>query len=280
MLRTLKGMVLGALPAAVAGRLRAWRVQRLIDTYPARVVEHTYGSLPLKVCLTDPMSAGWYDHAWAELPEIVALRGTALRDGAVVFDIGAHQGVVALMLAAEVGATGTVVAVEASAHNTATARRNAELNGARQIIVVEAAIADREGSITFNRGLNGQLDDGTGSAGKVEVRALTLDAMALTYGNPDLVFLDVEGAECLALKGGREVLSTSATFFVEVHVGCGLELLGGSVTELMSHFPVAHYALGVRAEADATFREVLPDDPLFNDRFFLLATKRTEMRRD
>ena len=280
MLRALKKFALGAIPSATAGKLRAWRVQRLIDTYRTRVVQHTYGRVPLKVCLTDPMSAGWYDHDWVELPEIAALRGTALRDGAIVFDIGAHQGVVALMLAAEVGATGSVVAVEPSTHNTDTARRNAELNGVTQVIFVEAAIADREGSITFNRGLNGQLDDGSGSAGRVEVRSVTLDALAETFGSPDLVFLDVEGAECLALRAGAGVLATAATFCVEVHVGCGLELLGGSVRELLGFFPVERYRLRIRADADGNFQELTSADHLLSHRFFLLATRRvSETRR-
>ena len=61
------------------------------------------------------MGAGWYDHDWPELPEIALLKQHGLRPGARVFDIGAHQGVVALMLSKTVGPEGFVLAVEASA---------------------------------------------------------------------------------------------------------------------------------------------------------------------
>ena len=75
---------------------------------------HNYGAGTLKVLLVDPLSEGWYDVDWAELPEIAALRNSLLRPGARVFDLGAHQGVVAMMLAREVGERGLIVAVEAT----------------------------------------------------------------------------------------------------------------------------------------------------------------------
>jgi FkbM family methyltransferase len=234
MLLLLKRTILENLPTSLAGRLRAWRVQRLIDTYAPRTVEHDYGGRRLRVYLADPLAAGWYDHDWAPLPEVSALSGAELREGARIFDIGAHQGVVALMLAAELSGNGQVVAVEPSAHNVASARMNAQLNGARQIAFVQAAIADRCGKIMFNTGLNGQLDDGSGKAGRVEVEAVTVDELAIKFGIPTVVFLDVEGAECLALAGATRTLQSGASFCVEVHVGHGLELLGGSAQQVLS----------------------------------------------
>ena len=87
MFRATKRQLLGLLPPSIAGRLRAWRVRRLIRGFPARVVEHSYGGRALKVYLSDPLARGWYDHDWSDLPEIVALRDTRLRPGGLVFDI-------------------------------------------------------------------------------------------------------------------------------------------------------------------------------------------------
>src|SRR5262245_12904136 len=112
MFKLVKRAILGLLPPAVAGQLRAWRIRQLVRTFPARVVEHNYGGGPLKVYICDPLSRGWYDRDWAEMPEITALRQRQLKSGARVFDLGAHQGVVALMLAREVGPLGQVVTVE------------------------------------------------------------------------------------------------------------------------------------------------------------------------
>jgi len=38
-----------------------------------------------------------------------------------------------------------------------------------------------------------------GAEGQVRVRSLTIDGIADRFGMPDIVFLDVEGAECMAL---------------------------------------------------------------------------------
>src|SRR5215831_18416703 len=201
MLGWIKHGLLGLLPPAVAGRLRAWRVRRLIRTFPARVVEHTYGSSRLRVYLADPLSQGWYDHDWGNLPEITALQESQLRPGARVFDVGAHQGVVAAILARVVGPTGQVVAVEANPHNCRAAVKNRELNGLPQIEVVQAAVSDKPGTLVFNKGLNGRIDDGSGAWGRLSVEAITIDRLADRFGLPNVVFIDVEGAEFLALAG-------------------------------------------------------------------------------
>jgi FkbM family methyltransferase len=268
--------VLGLLPPSVLGRLRAWRVRQIVSSYTPRVVEHTYGDGRLRVHLGDPLGAGWYDHDWAQLPEIPALRGRSLRPGARVFDIGAHQGVVAMMLAREVSASGHVLAVEPNPHNASVALKNRDLNGMTQIDVLEAAVSDRSGTIVFNHGLDGQLDDGTGSGGRMSVASVTLDELAQRHTMPAFVMIDVEGAECMVLKGGTNVLQSGADFAVEVHVNVGLEKLGGSVDQLLSFFPADRFTVTARAEHDTSFRPLTKNDPLTRDRFFLLATARSK----
>ncbi len=59
----------------------------------------------MTVSLEDGLAQGWYDYDWPEVPEITLLGKNSLKPGAKVFDIGAHQGVVALMLAKIVGST-------------------------------------------------------------------------------------------------------------------------------------------------------------------------------
>jgi len=88
------------------------------------------------------------------------------------------------------------------------------------------------------------------------------------------VFLDVEGAECMALAGAARTLASGADFFVEVHVGCGLEALGGSIPKVFECFPAERFELFGRAEEDTDFRPISPSDPLTAKRFFLLALAR------
>lgn len=268
---TVRQAVIGLLPPSILGRLRAWRIRQIVSGYTPRIVEHTYGDGPLRVHLGDPLGAGWYDHDWAQLPEITALRGRTLRLGARVFDIGAHQGVVAMMLAREVGSSGRVLAVEPNPHNAAVALKNRELNGMTQIEILEAAVSDRSGTIVFNHGLDGQLDDGTGAGGRMAVPSVTLDELAERYGMPHFVMIDVEGAECMVLEKGAQLLRSGADFAVEVHVGHGLEKLGGSMDHVLSFFPPDRFTVAARTEQERSFRPLDANDALTRDRFFLLA---------
>jgi FkbM family methyltransferase len=108
----------------------------------------------LRVSLQDPLAQGWYDHDWGDQAEIDALRRGRLRPGARVFDLGAHQGIVALVLARIVGEAGEVVAVEAERHNVRVAEENVRLNNATNMRIVHAAAADAPGRLLFSESLN------------------------------------------------------------------------------------------------------------------------------
>jgi FkbM family methyltransferase len=217
------------------------------------------------------MAEGWYDGNWEELPEIAVLRRGRLTTGARVFDLGAHQCVVALMLAKIVGPYGRVVALEANSHNAAIARRNRHLNNTPQLEVVEAAVAEKSGALYFNRALNGCVDDGTGDWGRQEVKAISVDDLTALYRVPDLLFVDVEGFEVKVLQGAKETLRHRPDCFIEVHTGCGLERYGDSVSSIFSFFPHGQFRVLVATEDEGEFRflENVSDAP--TKRFFLIA---------
>ncbi len=273
MLGKLKSKLMRLLPSSVAGRLRSWRIRRILQTFSPRLVNHTYGGTPLKVWLTDPLSQGWYDHDWPEPVELTALKRLRLKPGARAFDLGAHQGIVAMMIAAAVGPTGQVVAVEANSHKCRTANQNRDENQLSQLEIVQAAVSNVSGTLQFNNGLNGQIDDGTGAGGVFTVDALTIDQLAERYGFPDVIFLDIEGAELLAIEGAERVLATSPDCFIEMHIGCGLEKLGGSWQSIFEKLK-AHYAtIWIWNDADPRFRPFRADDPCLVGRCYFLATQ-------
>jgi FkbM family methyltransferase len=271
----LKSIVRAVVPASVRRWLQYRKQDRQIAGFARRVVEHQYGSVRLKVELGDGLAAGWYDHDWAPLPELELLGRNRLRPGARVFDLGAHQGVVGLMLGHRVGSAGQVVLVEPNPHNAAACVRNAELNAMPWLLVLQAAISDRAGTLAFSAGLCGQAAELSDYAGVIEVPALTIDGLTARHGWPDVVFIDVEGFECRALAGATQTLGATLDWFVEVHVGCGLEAAGGSVEQVLAHFPPERFDRFVHAEND---REAVPlhaaADKL-GDRFFLTAISKT-----
>lgn len=260
-----------SIPPWLWARLRLLRQAHHLRSYPCREVRHLYGGFPLTIQLPDSMAASWYDHN-VELGELSVLRRGRLQDGARVFDLGAHHGVNALVLAKTVGQRGEVIAVEATRHSYEVALLNKNRNNAANLEIVHAAVSDRSGTIAFNP-LNGHVHAGKSRFEHIPVRAVTIDELAAKYGGPDVLYIDVEGFECHTLRGARATLGTRPDAFVEVHVNVGLEKFGGSVDELLSFFPSPDYDVLVAAEG----RDYLPfaqGSSVTRDRFFLVALGR------
>ncbi len=229
--------------------------------------------------LADPVGERWYDHDWDdEIVEFTFLTDYRLKPGARVFNLGAHQGIVAMILARLVGPEGAVLAVEANPHNAKVAETNRSLNELSQMKVVHAAVGETAGSVTFNELLNGKVDDSR-SHGAIRVRSVTLDDLAAEYGTPQVVLLDVEGFECHALRGAKKLLSAPADWCIEVHAGAGLEDYGSSVDQVISHFPTSDFELFMAPASDPTksypFVPFDPKSPALSQRFYLIASKKS-----
>ncbi|MGH7445239.1 MAG: FkbM family methyltransferase [Longimicrobiales bacterium] len=137
--------------------------------------------------------------------------------GALVWDVGAHKGYVALALARAVGADGHVVAVEPAPDNLRLLRRHLQWNHIRNTRVIEAAVGAVEGTAFFG-------GDGSSIAyhiggGDLPVRLTTLPAMMPESGAraPDLLKLDVEGEEARALAAAGAALGDHTAVCVAVH---------------------------------------------------------------
>jgi FkbM family methyltransferase len=227
----------GASPAALAAaarrRLRGLREReewRTVQAGPA-----TGAQLLLPVPLpswAEEMLNGTFD---AFMYETIR-RHRSLKD-AVCWDIGAHIGYHALAFASQ-GAQ--VTAFEPTRANHARLQQHLERNTALapRIELVPAAVADRDGEMTLveSGDMKGQ---STGShlanatpplkeaayAGfeSHTVRAVTIDTLILQQERrpPDIIKLDVEGAEHLVAQGGRVTLGRhKPLLLIEVHHIC------------------------------------------------------------
>ena len=264
-LRKLKTLI----PSPARRLAHRMRVSVTVRRFNAYQITHQYGQTQLTVEIPDPMAADWYGQDWPSLPELELLqtRG-ALSEGALVFDLGAHHAVVALMAASYVGISGTVVAVEAEAHNVRAAKRNVALNNANNVIVIHAAATARSGTVSFTESLNGSVAP-DGGAGSVNVDGVTLDDLTKQFGIPSAVLIDVEGHEAAVLAGGANLIQRLRTsFFVEVHSSTLRSELLATIVDAFSG-----YELLAAEEAgwpDQTiFREFHESEP--SERFFMLA---------
>lgn len=126
--------------------------------------------------------------------------------GDVVYDIGANVGFYTLLASELVGETGQVVSFEPLPRNVEFLRRHVRLHGRRNIVIVDAAVGNRDGDARFSvstRWSENKLDE----TGEIGVRVVSLDSYVQSGAPVPMVMkIDVEGAEDLVLAGARRLL--------------------------------------------------------------------------
>lgn len=141
-----------------------------------------------------------------------------IRPGSVVWDVGANMGLFSFAAAGLAGPTGRVYAIEPDAVMANLLRRSAPLNPqAAPVEVIPCAIAESLGLARFeiakrSRASNAlagfQLSQGGGVRELETVVTLSLDWLAGQIPPPDVLKIDVEGAELAVLRGARQLLQS------------------------------------------------------------------------
>jgi FkbM family methyltransferase len=143
--------------------------------------------------------------------------------GMTVYDVGANIGYVSLMAAAIVGDAGIVYAFEALPENVERLAGNVRMNELEsRVTVTHAAVIDAVREVPFRRGASPATGSAIAAAGgePIPVPGISLDYFVMRLGNapPDVVKIDIEGGETLALPGMIGVLNlTRPILFLELH---------------------------------------------------------------
>lgn len=147
------------------------------------------------------------------------LMGRLTAQGMTAWDIGANAGFYTLALSRLVGSAGKVHAFEPLAENAASILDHLKLNGCSNVTLHQTALAERTGKATFlaaRSNAMGCLSD----AGTIHVRTAAMDTL-IESGElpaPDIVKMDVEGAESRVLAGAQRLLAMHKTiWFIALH---------------------------------------------------------------
>jgi FkbM family methyltransferase len=266
---SLRALTARYLPTPLVDTLKAAKYNIERWTFPRHVVSHRYGPFEFSLNIHDRVAKEWYDKRWELPPEIDFLSRGALASGALVFDLGAHQCLIAMMLAKFAGSGGKVIAVEANSHNAAVAALNIRTNGVPNVEIVHALISDKTGmdfaALSFNSSKASA--DGDGHDGEL-VESLTVDDLSHAFGWPQVVYMDIEGFEIGALNGASRTLAHGCTWFIELHGDEQLSRYGAKNDDVLRFFPHADFTAHLCLSAGSGFqllsdRRTLPAERCF-----------------
>lgn len=175
------------------------------------------GALKVRIRRSDVVGRAIFENGLFEPAEVEFVR-RFLKPGMVFFDVGANLGQYTVVGAAQVGPLGAVHSFEPSTRMYAELRFNVGLNAAGDVCRLnQLAVADKNGLARLSvqepgKEVYGSLGTQSWAAptvGHETVCTISLDGYVAEQGiaHVDLIKMDIEGAELLALQGARNLLA-------------------------------------------------------------------------
>jgi FkbM family methyltransferase len=192
-----------------------WQIRKLLNLFPCSLPiagSRLYVDRPGGVAaLVNAM--GEYDYNNMELLRLVMSRGNP-----IFFDIGANIGAYSL-IASEIP-TASVVSIEPHPYTFSLLKRNIELNSRGNVICLNIAVSDSDGSLLFSdfseSCLNRVLKPEEMNSRSLRVACQRIDEVCLGLKTvPDFVKIDVEGHEPYVLQGFGNLIGKTRMFFIE-----------------------------------------------------------------
>lgn len=159
-------------------------------------------------------------------PDTTEFLNRFLRPGMVVLDIGAHIGEYTLLAAEKVGEHGQVHSFEPSPVIYPVLEKNVQINGFTNVFLNQLAVSNKDGELEFEISSEPSTSSirnlvGTKVDSKLTyVKTVSLDRYCSDLKRkPDLIKIDVEGAEKYVLQSAHNILklplSDSPTLVLE-----------------------------------------------------------------
>lgn len=188
-----------------------------------------------------------------------------VRPGQVVVDVGAHFGYYTVVLAHAVGAQGRVFAFEANPHLADLLSTSMGVNTVGAwVTVTNAAVIDREEMVAFRvdprlsgGGHLAHPNDGP-TLDSYSVKGMTLSAALTGVERIDVLRMDIEGCEPLALLGAKALIRNSPDLSIVCEWDVGMMSDRYDVRELVRWLASMGFAFW-ELETDSTLRAADPE---------------------
>ncbi len=148
----------------------------------------------------------WHDHCYDAI---------AVDRPQCVVDVGANIGSFSLYQAMVKHAE-QVIAFEPSPQTFRRTAKNVEINGLKNVRLVNAAVGDKRGVLSFSEApmsIGGQVTE----SGRLQVPCVTLDDELRDVPSIDILKIDTEGYETHVLRGASETLKKTKRIAFELH---------------------------------------------------------------
>lgn len=147
--------------------------------------------------------------------------GYTPQPGDTVLDIGAGYGEETITFSRMVGPRGRVISVEAHPDTYRRLVLSCKYNNLGNVTPLQCAVADVETTVAIDDGTaqGGSITATIGSKGKTEVPAVTIDTIIASHdcGRVDLLKMNIEGAERLAVRGMTRSLDRVRHIVISCH---------------------------------------------------------------
>lgn len=136
----------------------------------------------------------------------------SIKSGDTVIDIGAHIGYYTLIAAKKVGPKGKVYAFEPLPKNFQLLKRNIEINGYKNVVLINKAVSDKNSKSKLflsneNNFGDQRIYDPKENRKSVSIHTVTLDSFFRNRNKKiNVIKMDIQGSETKALTGASEVL--------------------------------------------------------------------------
>ena len=140
-----------------------------------------------------------------------------VRPGMTIYDIGAQAGFYTLFFSRLTGESGRVYAFEPCPYEVRFLIDHVRMNGLANVRIIQAAVAERTGLAGMSTGRGSCQNQICDDADPIlSVPSVNLDSLGLSP--PDLLKIDVEGAESAVLGGAQRMLrERRPPVFVALH---------------------------------------------------------------
>ncbi len=191
----------------------------------------------------DATAEQWYspdEHAKLVEDQLLA---DLVTPGDRILDVGCHQGFYSTFLSKRVGPKGFVLGVDINPENVMIAQAQLVLNGltGNCKILHRAVSASADEQLGYSDSTNSRVVLSREKR-KGTVLGATIDQLCNTYGDFDILMVDVEGFEVEVLKGAREFLERrNPKLAVEIHSD-NLSLYGSTLGAVVAAGRFSRYA--------------------------------------